>query len=78
MARVVIDHRSCEGKKDCLRVCPTKVFTFRPMQPELPWYIKLKVAAHGGKQAFVANESACTACMACVSACPEQAITVTP
>jgi 4Fe-4S ferredoxin len=77
VAHVAIDHRKCEGKKDCLRVCPTQVFRLGPTEPSLPWYLKLKVAAHGGKQAFVVNEPACTACMECVKVCPEHAITVT-
>lgn len=45
---------------------------------ELGWLIRLKVRFHGGKQAFVANEAACTSCMECVKACPEDAITVIP
>jgi len=77
MPSVVVDHRRCEGKKDCLRVCPTQVFRLGPTEPSLPWLLKLKVAAHGGKQAFAVNAAACTACMECVTACPEHAITVT-
>jgi 4Fe-4S ferredoxin len=77
LARVVVDPMRCEGAKDCVKICPERVFAMRKPAPELPWYVKLKVAVHGGRQAYVANESACTACMECVSACPEKAISVT-
>ena len=77
MAKVTVDDRACEAKKDCLRVCPEAVFAMRK-PVGLPWYVMLKVAVHGGKQAVVANEAACTACMKCVDACPEGAITVVP
>ncbi len=75
MPKVIVDPRKCEGKKDCLRVCPEAVFAMR--KPEgLPWYVQLKVKLHGGKQAVVVREDACTACMKCVDACPEKAISV--
>jgi NAD-dependent dihydropyrimidine dehydrogenase PreA subunit len=78
MPHVVVDPLRCEGEKKCVRVCPTRVFVMRRPDAELPWLMKLKVAVHGGKQAFVADEAACTSCMKCVDACPEDAITVTP
>lgn len=75
-ARVRIDARACEGHKDCITVCPEDVFGWRrPPQAGLALRLKLLVA-NGGYQAYVANEQACTACMACVSVCPEGAIEV--
>ena len=78
MPKVVVNLHRCEGKRDCVRVCPTQVFAMRPMDPGLPFLVRLKVKVHGGKQARVENEAACTACMKCVEVCPEDAITVTP
>ena len=76
MAQVTVDPRRCEGAKDCIAVCPERVFAMRSPDPSLPWHVRLKVRVHGGKQAYVANEAACTACMECVKACPEKAISV--
>lgn len=76
--RPLIDTHRCEGKADCLAVCPYDVFEVRRITkdeakalPLLPW---LKVMAHGGKQAFAVSPQACHACGACVAACPEKAI----
>jgi NAD-dependent dihydropyrimidine dehydrogenase PreA subunit len=76
MAQVTIDSLLCEGAKKCVRDCPEAVFVMRKVSPSLPLLVRLKVAFHGGKQAIVANEAACTACMKCVEVCPEDAITV--
>lgn len=78
MAKVSVDHIRCEGKKLCAQVCPEGVFALRKSEPSLPLLIRLKVLAHGGKQAFVVDEAACTACMRCIEVCPESAIRVTP
>ena len=74
---VAIDPRRCEGKADCLRVCPTRVFRLAKAPPGLPLMARIKVAVHGGKQALVFEPDACIGCMGGVSACPEDAITVT-
>ena len=55
-----------------------KIRKKNPLLSLLPLLVRLKVWAHGGKQAFVVNEAACTACMKCVEVCPEDAIRVTP
>jgi NAD-dependent dihydropyrimidine dehydrogenase PreA subunit len=78
MASVVVDPLRCEGKKTCAQVCPAADCAIRKTDVELPLLVRLKVWAHGGKQAFVVNEAACTACMKCVEVCPEDAIRVTP
>jgi 4Fe-4S ferredoxin len=77
MPTVTIDPRRCEGAKKCAQQCPEAVFEMRKVDPALPLLVRLKVFAHGGKQAVVVRESACTACMKCVDVCPEHAIRVT-
>ncbi len=74
----VIDMGKCEGKADCIRVCPYDVFDIRKLTAEergsLSFLTRVKVALHGGRQAFVVNASQCEACGLCVAACPEHAI----
>ena len=76
----VIDRNRCEGKEDCVKVCPYHVFTIGKVQPEqrkdLSLRGKLKGYAHRWQQAFATNADACHACGLCVAACPEKAITL--
>jgi len=74
--QVTVDAQRCEGARECIEVCEPRVFAMRPPPPEVGWLQRLKVRVHGGKQAFVRAEAACTGCMKCVTACPEQAIQV--
>ena len=78
----VIDRNRCEGKADCVRVCPFDVFRIDVLSKEqrsaLTWRGKLKAWAHGGRQALVVNGQDCHACRLCVAACPEQAIRLAP
>ncbi len=76
----VIDRNRCEGKKDCVAICPYDVFTIATV-PEhvrkgLTLRGKLKGFAHGWQQAFATNAAACHACGLCVASCPERAITL--
>ena len=77
-----IDRNKCEGKADCLRVCPYGVFELGVLAPperdELSLLGRLKGFAHGYKQAFVVKPVDCHACQLCVAACPEQAIHLEP
>jgi NAD-dependent dihydropyrimidine dehydrogenase PreA subunit len=75
----VIDRRKCEGKQDCVRVCPFGVFEIRTLDADeraaLPLFpYRLKSWAHGYQQAFATHASACEGCGLCVKACPEKAI----
>jgi 4Fe-4S ferredoxin len=74
----VVDRGRCEGKEDCVRVCPYDVFEVRKLIGEerrgLTLSTRFKVWAHGGKQAFVVNGDQCHSCGLCVAACPEHAI----
>jgi NAD-dependent dihydropyrimidine dehydrogenase PreA subunit len=78
--RPVIDRNRCEGKKECVAVCPYDVFAIATVAPELRRNLslrgKLKGFAHRWQQAIATNASACRACGLCVSACPEKAITL--
>lgn len=75
-----IDRGRCEGKGDCVQVCPHDVFTvglitekdFAALSP----LGRLKSRVHGRKTALTPLADACRACGMCVVACPEKAITL--
>jgi 4Fe-4S ferredoxin len=73
-----VDRARCEGKSDCVEVCPYSVFEVRTMDAadfqELSLLGKLRSIAHGRKTAYTVNAARCQACGLCVVACPEQAI----
>jgi 4Fe-4S ferredoxin len=74
----VVDRSKCEGKAECVEVCPFHVFEVRRIEDvdfaELGVFAKLKSVAHGRKTAYTPRASACEACGKCVEACPEKAI----
>jgi 4Fe-4S ferredoxin len=76
----VIDRNRCEGKAQCVTVCPYNVFVVDVLGKELRTGLtlrgKIKGFAHGWRQALTANADACHACGLCVAACPEQAISL--
>ena len=76
----VINPNRCEGKADCVAVCPADVFELRALTSQelaaLPFFGRLRVLIHGVRQAFPVRAEACLACGKCVSACPERAITL--
>ena len=78
MLRPLIDRNRCEGKKDCVDVCPYQVFEIQTLtaaeKAGLSFVGKLKAFAHGNKQAFAVRADQCHACGLCVAACPEKAI----
>jgi NAD-dependent dihydropyrimidine dehydrogenase PreA subunit len=75
-----IELARCEGKGDCLRVCPEHVFEVRRIDDvdfrSLGALSRLKLRVHGMRVAYTPHADACRACGLCVSACPEDAITL--
>ena len=78
----VIDHSRCEGKRDCIDVCPNDVFEVRRIDAAdfsaLGLFGKVRVMAHGRQTAYTPRADDCHACGLCVVACPEGAITLIP
>lgn len=76
----VVDLKRCEGKGDCAQVCPENVFHLRRIDEAdfrgLSLLHQFKLRVHGMKVAYTPNADACRGCSLCVSACPEQAITL--
>lgn len=75
---LVIDLKRCEGKGDCLDVCPENVFEIRRIDEadyrSLGAMHRFKLRVHGMKVAYTPNADACRSCGLCVTACPERAI----
>ena len=75
-----VDLKRCEGKGDCVRVCPENVFEIRRIADvdyrRLGPLHRFKQRVHGMQVAYTPNEDACRACALCVAACPEGAITL--
>lgn len=76
--RPEVDRARCEGKADCVAVCPYSVFEIGRVSDaefaQMGLLTKLKLWAHGRKTARTPNAAACQACGLCVVACPERAI----
>jgi 4Fe-4S ferredoxin len=76
----VVSLTRCEGKGDCVKVCPENVFRVRRIEQDdyrtLNAFHKLKLRVHGMQVAYTPNADACRSCGLCVSACPEHAITL--
>ena len=62
MPKVIVDKDVCEGAGVCAEVCPMNVYDM--------------VDVGGGKKAEPNRAEDCIMCMACVNACPTQAIVV--
>jgi NAD-dependent dihydropyrimidine dehydrogenase PreA subunit len=78
--RPVVDHGRCEGKRDCVDVCPYDVFEVRRIDDAdfraLGWFGRARVFVHRMQTAYTPRAAACQACGLCVVACPEDAISL--
>jgi len=78
--RPVVDRSRCEGKKDCVEVCPYDVFEVRRIDDAefraLSFLGRLKLRVHGMQTSYTPRAADCHACGLCVKACPEDAITL--
>jgi NAD-dependent dihydropyrimidine dehydrogenase PreA subunit len=76
----VVNPRRCEGKAACASVCPYDVYIVRRFEraelPSLGLLGTLKWWVHGGIQADPVRADQCHGCGLCVTACPENAITL--
>ncbi len=76
----LVNRAKCEGKADCVAVCPYGVFEVGTISEAefraLPVFARVKVWVHGKKTAFTPKADACRACGMCVVACPEKAISL--
>jgi 4Fe-4S ferredoxin len=74
----IIDRSRCDGKQDCVAVCPFDVFAMQRLTAlDLAMFSVPPRKAHklvGKWQAFTVRAEACHACNLCVVACPENAI----
>jgi NAD-dependent dihydropyrimidine dehydrogenase PreA subunit len=77
---IVVDRGRCEGKGDCVEVCPYRVFEVGRLDDaefaRLSLLGKVKSLAHRRKTARMPNLEACRACGMCIVACPEDALTL--
>jgi len=75
---ITVDRNRCEGKGDCVEVCPYGVFAVGQIADadyaRLSLLGKLKSRAHGKRTAHTPKLEACQACGLCVVACPEHAL----
>jgi 4Fe-4S ferredoxin len=76
----VINRNRCEGKEDCVQVCPYNVFEIGKLgaaeRAGLSFIGRIKATAHGNRQAFAVRAEQCHGCGLCVAACPDKAITL--
>ena len=74
----VVDHGRCEGKAECVAVCPFDVFEVTKITDtdyrSLSFLQRLKSRVHGKLTAYTPRAAQCQACGLCVAACPERAI----
>ena len=72
VVKPVVDFNRCEGKADCVVVCPYDVFEIRKIEQadyrNLSLVGKFKSRVHGGMVAYTPNADQCRACGLCLKA----------
>lgn len=75
-----VDRNKCEGKSDCVDVCPYSVFELGTLTDsefaDLTTLGRLKARRHELRTSRTPRAESCRACGLCVVACPEDAITL--
>ena len=73
-----IDRAKCEGKEECVEVCPYSVFELGTLTADefnaLGFVGRIKAERHDRRTARTPRADDCRACGLCVVACPEDAI----
>ncbi len=76
----LIDMNKCEGREECVKVCPYDVFEMHLLsgqeKSESNPARTMENRSNGNRKAYTANIESCHACGVCVTACPEKAITL--
>lgn len=76
----VVNRARCEGKEDCVEVCPYNVFEIGRIADDeyraFGFFTRMKLKVHKMKTVYTPNADACRACGLCVVACPEKALTL--
>jgi len=74
----VVDRAKCEGKADCVDVCPYSVFQIGTLTDEeyqsLGYFGRVRARHHQLKTSRTPRATECRACGLCVVACPEDAV----
>jgi 4Fe-4S ferredoxin len=74
----IVDPEKCEGKEDCVAVCPYLVFELGTLTEAeyraLGFVGRLKARSHERRTSRTPRADQCRACGLCVVACPEDAI----
>lgn len=78
----IVDINKCEGKVECVAVCPYSVFELGTLTDaeysNLTFVRKMKARRHDRKVSRTPKADACRACGLCVVACPEDAVSLQP